>query len=1472
MRLKFHSSRPESFAIYKRTSQDGEWIPFQFYSATCRDSYGLPEDAIVTKEDETRPLCTSEFSDISPLTGGNVAFSTLEGRPSASKFEESFVLQEWVTATDIRIALDRINTFGDEVFGDPKVLKSYFYAISDFAVGGRCKCNGHGSECYKTNGGLICQCEHNTDGPDCEKCLPFYNDKPWGRATGSDSHECQPCNCHGRSSRCYFDQSLYEQTGHGGHCMNCTDNTDGANCERCRQSYYQRQDNYCVPCDCNEIGSLSQQCNNQGRCQCRTGVSGEKCDRCEANFYDFSIQGCRPCGCSISGSFGNSPNCDTINGTCQCKNNVEGRRCDRCKPGFFNLDQDNEFGCTPCFCYGHSSVCQSAPGYSQYNFESTFARDAERWTAKDKQGNAIPMQYNALVQNIAVSASHRETVYFVAPSHFLEDQRGSYNQHLTFTFRINQEGPRATIEDIKLEGAGLSISQPIFGQGNQLPTTVDQEYKFRLHEHPNYGWEPRLIARDFISILANLTAIKIRATYTPGGIGFLDNVKLESTQRGGYGQEAMWIEMCSCLEGYIGQYCESCAPGYRHDPPGNDAYARCIPCNCHQHADICDDASGRCMCQDNTAGDYCERCKRGYYGNALMGTAHDCQPCPCPNQGSCIDLGNNEIACLECPEGYGGHLCDICTDGYFGDPQEHYGSPRPCQKCDCNANIDANAVGNCNRTSGKCQKCIYSTSGSHCEVCLPGYYGDALAIPKGDCKPCNCNPLGSIRRGYESIYCDAITGQCECQPNVYGQRCDNCLDGYWNLNQGSGCESCNCDPIGSLNQTCDIYSGQCQCHPGVTGQHCNQCTRYYYAFSYDGCKNCDCDPVGSTSLQCDLHTGQCQCNDNVEGRTCSRCKENKYDKHAGCIECPPCYSLVQKEVNIHRGKLGNLRRLLDDIEKNPQLVDDLDFNKKLQDVLKRVNDLLRDAENAGGEDKSILQQLEELHDRLKVVQTTAHKIGDKLDTAKVSSQEGVRNITEAEEIIARIREALKNAERILEDDGEAALQKAKERSEKFGQQSERMSQIAREASQLAEKQEEEATAIDDTAKKAHNMSQEAYTIANNALNKHRDNSDEIKKLQREVMDVQELMNRTKALAGNALQESSSAYDNALELYTEVSGIILPEDNVKGMMQSAAEITEEAKKIQQEADDLMKRKRDLVDEIEGQMAEAELLLENGEEQQQIADKLFADVDAANAQAQQAVESGEKTLEEANKTLHTLKGFDRLVQQSREKAEDALERVEEIEQLINQAEQKTKDAKDSLAGAQQNAKDSWDIAKEAQEIAEAASADANSIMTDADETREQAAELNDDANDLDGKVVKAADRLKGLEDTAEDDRHHAREALELANQAKSSALESTRRVKGALDTVNEILDILGKVGEVDLVQLGELERKLAAAERELRDAELDRRMGEVRAARTQQSQWMRDYEKDLIKLRVDVLNIRAISSSLPDQCYRRIKLEP
>lgn len=64
-----------------------------FDSASCRDTYGVTEQKAAELGAETRALCTSEYSDISPLSGGNVLFSTLEGRPSAYTFDSSSELQ-----------------------------------------------------------------------------------------------------------------------------------------------------------------------------------------------------------------------------------------------------------------------------------------------------------------------------------------------------------------------------------------------------------------------------------------------------------------------------------------------------------------------------------------------------------------------------------------------------------------------------------------------------------------------------------------------------------------------------------------------------------------------------------------------------------------------------------------------------------------------------------------------------------------------------------------------------------------------------------------------------------------------------------------------------------------------------------------------------------------------------------------------------------------------------------------------------------------------------------------------------------------------------------------------------------------------------------------------------------------------------------------------------------------------------------
>uniref|UniRef100_A0A8C3IXC3 Netrin-1 n=1 Tax=Chrysemys picta bellii TaxID=8478 RepID=A0A8C3IXC3_CHRPI len=240
--LQFCSPRPESMAIYKSMDYGRSWVPFQFYSAQCRKMYAKPSRAAITKQNEQEAICTDSHTDMRPLAGGLIAFSTLDGRPSAHDFDNSPVLQDWVTATDIKVAFSRLHTFGDENEDDSELARdSYFYAVSDLQVGGRCKCNGHASRCVRDrDDNLVCDCKHNTAGPECDRCKPFHYDRPWQRATAREANECVACNCNLHARRCRFNMELYKLSGRksGGVCLNCRHNTAGRHCHYCKEGYY----------------------------------------------------------------------------------------------------------------------------------------------------------------------------------------------------------------------------------------------------------------------------------------------------------------------------------------------------------------------------------------------------------------------------------------------------------------------------------------------------------------------------------------------------------------------------------------------------------------------------------------------------------------------------------------------------------------------------------------------------------------------------------------------------------------------------------------------------------------------------------------------------------------------------------------------------------------------------------------------------------------------------------------------------------------------------------------------------------------------------------------------------------------------------------------------------------------------------------------------------------------------------------
>ena len=1064
----------------------------------------------------------------------------------------------------------------------------------------------------------------------------------------------------------------------------------------------------------------------------------------------------------------------------------------------------------------------------------------------------------------------------MAPDKFLGDQRSSYNQDLHFRLRIGENGPSPTVQDVVVEGAGFSISQAIFGQGNKLPTVKDQEYTFRLHESPDYGWQPRLAARDFMSLLSNMTAIKIRGTYTPEGVGFLDDVKLAAARRGAAGQPAQWIEMCTCPEGYVGQFCESCAPGYRHEPTHGGPFARCVPCNCNGHADICDADTGRCICQHNTTGDNCDRCAKGFYGNALAQTQNDCQPCPCPDRGACMQLPDETVVCLECPKGYAGPKCDLCSDGFYGDPTGRFGPVKLCQPCDCNDNVDPNAVGNCNRTSGECLKCIYNTGGFECDQCLPGFYGDPLSQAKGDCKPCQCYHYGTNETGFGPPICDQFTGQCQCKPHVLGTNCDACEPGYYNIISGEGCQACNCDPIGSLNHTCDVNTGQCMCREGVTGLHCDQCLPYHYGFSIDGCKPCDCDNIGSTNLQCDP-SGQCPCYDNVEGRRCDRCKENKYDRQHGCLDCPACYNLVQDAVDAHRAKLSDLQRILKDIANSPTPLDDADFESRLAEVQRSVDELHEDAKKgAGSEDKSLLQKIEDLRKQLDSVSTATNQVKKWTKQAAIATEQGDKNVTMAEKTIEKVQTNLKNTLEYLQTDGQAALQKALDRSEQFGQQSEQMSKIAHDAIEKAEQQTEEVKKIKKIADEAKNVSAKAFALADSALKQQQNTSSELRKLGGDVVQLGQKLEGIKGLAASTSSRVNDVHQDALSIYRDIYALTLPDINVPKIKEDADVARREAERMKKDAEELVNAQRtEFLRDLNKQMQQSEDLLLAGEQQRQKATDLLEEVDTAYAKATEAVKAGDTILQEAQDTYATLQKFDKQVQESKAQAPDALRQRPKIEQLVAEAHNKTYDARLALAGAKSNSQNARDSAQEAQlKFAEQASKEADEIRKGAGETKEKAGKLRDEADLLAERVVVTGTKVTQLESQATQDEDLTSSAKKNVGQAKSDVSDASRQVQKALEEVEAIIKELNEFSDTydDSQDLNNLESRLQAAKTEFERANLDSRIESLTSAKQSQIQWMKSYQEEVDRLAAEVDNIQDIRDALPHDCFKQLALEP
>uniref|UniRef100_A0A4W5RDH4 Laminin EGF-like domain-containing protein n=1 Tax=Hucho hucho TaxID=62062 RepID=A0A4W5RDH4_9TELE len=90
------------------------------------------------------------------------------------------------------------------------------------------------------------------------------------------------------------------------------------------------------------------------------------------------------------------------------------------------------------------------------------------------------------------------------------------------------------------------------------------------------------------------------------------------------------------------------------------------------------------------------------------------------------------MQCL-CMPGYAGAQCQRCAPGFYGNPMV-IGST--CQPCHCHDNTDPNMLfSDCDGLTGECHSCMHNTAGTHCEICGPGFYGDAVTARNCTSKP-----------------------------------------------------------------------------------------------------------------------------------------------------------------------------------------------------------------------------------------------------------------------------------------------------------------------------------------------------------------------------------------------------------------------------------------------------------------------------------------------------------------------------------------------------------------------------------------------------------------------------------------------------------------------------------------------------------------------------------------------------------------
>ncbi|XP_057663543.1 laminin subunit alpha [Diorhabda carinulata] len=691
-----NSPRPGLWILEKSADYGKTYTPWQYFSDSaydCETFFGRESLQPIVKDNSV--ICTTEYSKIVPLEGGEIPISLLNKRPSANHYFNSSVLQEWTRATNVRLRFLRTKNLLGHLMSvarqDPTVTRRYFYSIKEISIGGRCMCNGHADACdipdSRDSRVLLCNCKHNTCGAKCDVCCPGFEQKAWRQSKHDAFFRCEPCNCYGHSDECEYDKEvdkkhlsldIHEKYDGGGVCKNCRDNTEGINCNKCKPTFFRpynkhwNETDVCQRCQCDVFYSTGNCAEGSGRCECRKEYVPPNCDSCSFGYYGYP--NCRPCDCYLNGTL--ELQCAPLRGECTCKHNFGGSFCKECASGYFNFPQ-----CTECQCNPQGSESNSC------NQESGAC------TCKNKYDG--------------VKCEHCRNGYFY------KDNDCTYCD-------CDSSG---TEPEICNKTNGSCICKPGYG-GARCDTCLLGYYGYPdckpcdCSKKGSHGSSCSTSGK--CSCLSNYAG-KTCNQCSPGYFNYPDCNPCDCDGAGSIGISCDQNGKCECKPNFDGQHCDLCKEGYYN-------YPACEDCNCHP-AGVVEGFAGcgsvpegeLCQCKERVEGRICDKCKPLFW-NLNLNNPNGCEDCKCNTSGVLGGIGvcdGDDGQCV-CKPSVISRSCSICADGTYGLNKDNLFG---CTDCGCDVGGSVNNF--CNKLNGQCQ-CQPRVEGRTCKEPLQAHYFPTL--------------------------------------------------------------------------------------------------------------------------------------------------------------------------------------------------------------------------------------------------------------------------------------------------------------------------------------------------------------------------------------------------------------------------------------------------------------------------------------------------------------------------------------------------------------------------------------------------------------------------------------------------------------------------------------------------------------------------------------------------------------------------